>query len=226
MAPPSLSTMAPPSRSTLVPPSRSAFVFPNIASRRPSTSHTTASTSYPSYQAGTTTYSRPRTGRSARPSTARPRTGASTIGLQSQELVCAVTESRGISPTVGLCFINLDTGEAALSQINDSQTYVRTINKLRVYAPSRILMPSTTADPPSKLFSIIEEDLETINANLIPVDRRYYAETTGLEFIRQLAFAEDVEAIKIAIGGNYFAVCCFAAVSPYHEIASKPTTES
>jgi DNA mismatch repair protein MSH4 len=134
------------------------------------------------------------------------------MGFQSQQLVCAVTESRGISPTVGLAFINLDTGEAALSQISDSQTYVRTVNKLRVYAPSQILIPSTAANPLSKLFSIIEEDLETINAELITVDRRYYAETIGLEFIHQLAFVEDVEAIKIAIGGNYFAVCCFAAV--------------
>jgi DNA mismatch repair protein MSH4 len=137
------------------------------------------------------------------------------MGFPSQQLICAVTESRGISPTVGLAFINLDTGEVALSQISDSQTYIRTINKLRVYAPSQILIPSTAANPPSKLFSIIEEDLETFNAELTTVDRRYFAETTGLEFIHQLAFAEDIEAIKIAIGGNYFAVCCFAAVGKF-----------
>lgn len=124
-----------------------------------------------------------------------------------------MTESRGISPTVGLAFINLDTGEAALSQISDSQTYVRTLNKLRVYSPSQILVPSTVANPPSKLYCILEENQQDINANLISVDRRYYAETTGLEAIHQLAFTEDVEAIKISIGGNYFAVCCFAAVS-------------
>lgn len=123
-----------------------------------------------------------------------------------------MTESRGVSPTVGLAFINLDTGEAALSQISDSQTYVRTIHKLRVYSPSQILIPSTAANPPSKLFSLLMEN-EDINANVIPVDRRYYAESTGLEAIHQLAFTEDVEAIKISIGGNYFAVCCFAAVS-------------
>jgi DNA mismatch repair protein MSH4 len=189
--------------------------------RLASTSYASRSGSYPfiSYNDNTTTTSRPRTGRrsAARPSTARPRTGASTVALQNQELVCAVTESRGISPTVGLAFINLDTGEAALSQISDSQTYVRTIHKITVYAPSWIIIPSTAANPPSKLFSIIEEHIEHIEANLVCVDRRYYAETTGLESIHQLAFAEDVEAVKISIGGNFYAVCCFAAALKYIE---------
>jgi DNA mismatch repair protein MSH4 len=35
----------------------------------------------------------------------------------------------------------------------------------------------------------------------------------GLDYIQQLAFAEDVEALKTAVSGNYYAVCCFAAVS-------------
>jgi DNA mismatch repair protein MSH4 len=194
-------------------------IMESIHTSRNSTSYTSVSTSHPSYVYGdqaTATTSRTRTGgrkSTGRPSTARPRTGASTIGVPDQELICAVTESRGISPTVGLAFINLDTGEAALSQISDSQTYVRTLNKLRVYSPSQILVPSTVANPPSKLYCILEENQQDINANLISVDRRYYAETTGLEAIHQLAFTEDVEAIKISIGGNYFAVCCFAAVS-------------
>jgi hypothetical protein len=202
----------------LVPPHRVAPMAPSsrmamLSHNQAKVSQTTANTSYgTSYQYATTT-SRPYTGQSKRPSTCRPRTAASTIGLQNQHMICAITESRGISPTVGLAFVNLDTGEAALSQISDSQTYVRTINKIRVYAPSEILIPTTAVSPPSKLFSIIEEDLEAINADLISVDRHYYAETTGLEFIHQLAFTEDIEAIKISIGGNYFAVCCFAAVS-------------
>ncbi|KAE9978713.1 hypothetical protein BLS_000367 [Venturia inaequalis] len=188
-----------------------------------------ASSTYASYE-NTSTSWRPRTGRrstgrprTGRPPTARPRTGASTIAVQKQELVCAVTESRGISPTVGLAFINLDTGEVALSQISDSGTYVRTIHKITVYAPSQIILPSTAANPPSKLFSIIEEHIEQINANLVCVDRRYYAETSGIDSIRQLAFAEDVEAINVSIGGNFYAVCCFAAALKYIEFQMAKT---
>ena len=123
-----------------------------------------------------------------------------------------MAESRGVSPTVGLVFVNLDTGEAALSQINDSQTYVRTLNKLMVYGPSRILIPNTAADPPSTLYMLIRDNELDIGCRTDPIDRRYFAETTGLEYIRQLAFAPDVEAISTAIGSNYWAVCGFAAV--------------
>ena len=189
-----------------------------VFQKRPSTTFTSASTSYPSYSYPeyNTTISRPRTGRrgNGRPGTSRPRTGASTIArIEAQQVVCAISESRGISPTIGLAFVNLDTGEAAICQICDSQTYVRTIHKLRVYGPSEILIVSSAANPKSKLFSIIEENLEVLDSKITLLDRRYWAETTGLDYIQQLAFAEDVEAIKISVGGNYFAVCCIAAVS-------------
>ncbi|KAF2185031.1 hypothetical protein K469DRAFT_577714 [Zopfia rhizophila CBS 207.26] len=199
-----------------------------VQRRRPSTSFSTsASTSYPSYAYGEygITTSRPRTHRSTgRPGTGRPRTGASTIArIDAQQVVCAVTESRGISPTVGLAFVNLDTGEAVLCQICDSQTYVRTIHKLRVYGPSEILIVSTAASPKSKLFSIIEENLEVIESRLTLLDRRYWVESTGLEYIQSLAFTEDVEALKIQVSGSYFAVCCIAAVLKYVQLGLSKT---
>ncbi|KAF2474591.1 uncharacterized protein BDR25DRAFT_383924 [Lindgomyces ingoldianus] len=198
---------------------------------RPSTSYSTsASTSYTSYTYGeynTTTTSRPRTGGLriiGRPGTDRLRTGASTIArVEAQQVVCAVTESRGISPTVGLAFVNLDTGESVLCQICDSQTYVRTVHKLRVYGPSEILIVGTAASPKSKLFSIIEENIEAIDSKLTLLDRRYWAESVGIEYIQQLAFAEDVEAIKISVSGNYYAVCCIAAVLKYIELGLRKT---
>ncbi|KAF2744082.1 hypothetical protein M011DRAFT_489176 [Sporormia fimetaria CBS 119925] len=195
---------------------------------RTSTSYSTsAPTTYPSYTYGeyTTTPSRPRSRKgTGRPSTALPRTGASTIArIEAEQVICAVTESRGIAPTVGLAFVNLDTGEAVLCQICDSQTYVRTLHKLRVHGPSEILIVSTASSPKSKLFSIIEENLEVIESKLTLLDRRYWAETTGYEYIQSLAFAEDVEAIKISVSGNYYAVCCIAAVIKYIELGLNKT---
>jgi DNA mismatch repair protein MSH4 len=112
-----------------------------------------------------------------------------------------------------LAFVNVSTGEAVLSQICDNQFYARTLNKLQVFEPTEILIVSTAGppSPKSKMYQVVEENI--IGARLVTVDRRYWSETSGLEFIQQLAFAEDVEAIKVAIGGNYFATCCFAAVS-------------
>jgi DNA mismatch repair protein MSH4 len=190
---------------------------------RGSTSYSTSGgSSYPSYTYGdynTTTTSRPTTSRprtyrsTGRPSTARPRTGASTIArVEAQQVVCAITESRGISPTVGLAFVNLDTAEAVLCQICDSQTYVKTMHKLRVYGPSEILIVATAASPKSKLFSIVEENLDIMESKMTLLDRRYWAESAGFEYISTLAFAEDIEAIKLSVSGSYYAVCCIAAV--------------
>lgn len=187
-----------------------------MASSRPSTSYSTASTSYPNRYTAST--SQPLNGR--RPSTTRPSTGTgrrsragSTLGGgEAQQIICAMSEGRGVSPTVGLAFVNISTGEAVLSQICDNQFYARTLNKLQVFDPSEILIVSTSGppNPKSKMYQVVEENI--LGARMVTVDRRYWSEISGLEYIQQLAFLEDIEAIKIAVGGNYFATCCFSAV--------------
>jgi hypothetical protein len=94
----------------------------------------------------------------------------------------------------------------------DSQFYVRTLNKLQIFDPTEILIISTAGppNPKSKMYQVIEENIP--GARIITIDRKYWSEPAGLEFIDQFAFSEDVQAIKVAIGGNYFATCCFAAV--------------
>jgi DNA mismatch repair protein MSH4 len=192
-----------------------------MATPRPSTSYSSASTSYQTrYAASSSRPPHTRRASTARPSTTRPSTGrrsraGSTIGGgESQQIICAISEARGISPTVGLAFVNISTGEAVLSQICDNQFYARTLNKLQVFEPTEILVVSTTGppNPKSKMFQVVEENV--LGARITTLDRKYWSETTGLEYIQELAFAQDVEAIKVAIGGNYFATCCFAAVGP------------
>ena len=129
-----------------------------------------------------------------------------------EDIICALTESRGIAPTVGIAFLNLGSAEAVLCQINDSQNYVRTLQKLSIFEPSDVVVPTSVTNVSSNLYSIIEESIGQ-TSSLHRVDRRYWAETSGLEYIQQLAFVEDFEAIKSSIGGNFYAICSFAAVS-------------
>ena len=133
-------------------------------------------------------------------------------GGEFEKIICAVSEGRGISPTVGLAFVNLSRSEVVISQICDNQFYVRTCHKIQVFDPTEILFVSTSAPPnvKSKMYSLIEENCG--GSVLVPVDRRYWSETTGLDYIQRLAFVDDVEALKVAIGSNYFATCCLAAV--------------
>ena len=168
--------------------------MPGGTASRPTTSHT----------------SRPLTGNSSRrPQTARTRTGISTSA--SQEIICAVIESRGVSPVVGIAFLNLTSAEAILCQISDSQTYVRTIQKISVYEPYLVLVPAYAHNVSSKLHGFIEENLTQVSA-VQEIDRRYFSESAGSDYVQQLAFLEDVEVLNMSIKGYFFALCCFAAV--------------
>ncbi|KAI0974298.1 DNA mismatch repair protein Msh4 [Xylaria arbuscula] len=190
----------------------------STAPPRPSTSVTRQSYSY-STAHSITTSSRPSGGLCRQTSTAPGR--KSIWGSDSHVVICAITEARGVSPSVGLSFINITTNEAVLSQICDTQFYVRTIHKLQVYEPSTILMVNTALppNPKSSLCSIIEVELPA--TAIEPLDRKYWSENVGLEFIQSLAFRDDLEAIKMAIGGNFYATCSFAAAVKYVELSCR-----
>jgi DNA mismatch repair protein MSH4 len=199
-------------------PTTSHSTRPMIShSARPATSYSTASSTSSQYAYSDSASQQQghrqcvsRAG--SRPSTRSRRAGSAIGGGESQQIICAVSEARGVSPNVGLAFVNISTGEAVLSQICDNQFYVRTCHKIQVFEPTEILIMSTSSAPnsKSKMYSVIEE--ETIGSRITSLDRRYWSENAGLDYIQQLAFSEDVEAIKVAIGGNYFATCCLAAV--------------
>lgn len=144
----------------------------------------------------------------------RPKTTATSTGYPyfGNEIFCALSESRGISPSVGLAFVNLTTCEAALCQITDTQTYARTCHKLKVFSPTEIVFANTAVD--SKLISIVREnlDLDSQKIKMTDIDRRYWSEKLGHDYIEQLALPDDLEALKLSLSGNYFAVCSFAAV--------------
>ncbi|KAI0016423.1 DNA mismatch repair protein-like protein muts [Xylariomycetidae sp. FL0641] len=189
--------------------SRSLTAASHRSSYNHSESRSVTSSSYPS-------------GRQRHASTAsgrKSRATASVWGSDAHDVICAVSEARGISPTVGLAFVNITTNESILSQICDSQFYVKTIHKIQMYEPSTILMVNTAfpPNPKSSLLSIIEEELPGTPLEIL--DRKYWSENAGLEFLQTLAFREDLEAIKVALEGNFYATCSFAAAIKYIELS-------
>ncbi|KAK9467624.1 muts domain V-domain-containing protein [Lipomyces arxii] len=145
----------------------------------------------------------------------------SRASYHSARVICAITESRGVAATVGLCFVSVDTGECVLCEIADSQTYVRTIHKLGVYDPSEILLPQTCISPPSKLCSIIYENIA--GAKITGANRRAFNEAEGLEYIAQLTIPRDAESIRILISAKFYAVCAMAAALKHVETALSMT---
>ncbi|KAL7960411.1 muts domain V domain-containing protein [Trichoderma compactum] len=175
---------------------------PSIAGSRPSTAYTTAST----------TTSRPTTPSRRSRSEATP----SILGQSdSHDVVCAVSEARGVTPTVGIAAVDLSLGEVTLSQICDNQSYVRTIHKLQLACPSRIVFMPSACSPnePSTFFSLVQRLIP--EAETASHDRSAWSESAGIEYIEHLAPEGDIGPIKVAIQGKYYAVCCFSAAMKY-----------
>lgn len=160
-----------------------------------------------------TSVSRSTTHRPATVHSVRRSRGTPFPGSEGRQIICALSEARGVSPSVGVAFVNISTGEVILSKISDSQFYVKTIHKLEILEPAQMLLISSVCPPHPKstLYDLIEEHLS--DTRIIPFDRKHWSEADGLEYIRKLAFHEDAEAVKVAIQGNYYTTCALAAVS-------------
>ncbi len=117
-----------------------------------------------------------------------------------------------MSPSVGIACLNNSTGQAILSQINDTQFFMSTISTLHAHTPSKVLIPSMSCLPGSRssLFGSLKTNFPGIPIE--PLDRRYWSEGDGLDFVQALAFKEHVEAIKFAIIGKFYATSAFSAV--------------
>ncbi|KGQ07798.1 MutS protein 4 [Beauveria bassiana D1-5] len=148
----------------------------------------------------------------SRPTTASGRksraTNASSVVGEAQTIVCAVCEARGVSPSVGIAFVNTSLGEAVLSQICDNQSYVKTLHKIRINWPSRIICLAQGTRPTS-LMSLLRTMFAYIPIDV--TDRSFWSETKGIEYINKLAFETDIPPIQVAIQGKYYAVSALAA---------------
>ncbi|TDZ13869.1 MutS protein-like protein 4 [Colletotrichum orbiculare MAFF 240422] len=133
------------------------------------------------------------------------------------DIICALSEARGVTPSVGLASINTTTGEVILSQISDNRFFVRTLHMLQILEPSRILIVSTSCppNPKSRLYSHIEEHM--VGTKTTPMDRKYWSEIEGLSRIDTYAFREDAESVKVALKGSFYATCSFSAAMSYLE---------
>ncbi|KAF5611512.1 DNA mismatch repair MSH4 [Fusarium subglutinans] len=194
----------------------------SLAPRRPQTSLSEYSGYDHSGNSTRPNISRPSTVRpGSRPGTASGRksrngTASSILGLsEAQTIVCAVSEARGVSPAVGIAFVNVSLGEAVISQICDNQSYVKTIHKIQLSAPSRILFMTTACPPnnPSSLFSLVQDLIPDVQIDAL--ERSAWSETEGLEYIHNLAFKDDIEPLKVATQGKFYAICSLAAAMKY-----------
>ncbi|KAG0269965.1 MutS protein msh4 [Actinomortierella ambigua] len=106
--------------------------------------------------------------------------------------------------------------ECILSQISDSQTYVKTLQKLSVYPPTEILVPRTAVEPKiSNLVKFIKDSIP--NAIITPLPRRFFNEAQGLEVIQQYIIPESSATLLVGIQTKYFCLAATAALVKHIE---------
>lgn len=100
--------------------------------------------------------------------------------------------------------------QATLCQIVDSQMYVRTLQKLYTWSPSIVLFPSTLAE--SKMMMFLNAEMPQ-NVELRNIDKRYFNENDGSGHLQQMALGDEIEPLKVAVEGKFYALCAFSGVS-------------
>ncbi|XP_023786138.1 mutS protein homolog 4 isoform X1 [Cyanistes caeruleus] len=132
-------------------------------------------------------------------------------------VIVAVVEGRGLARgEVGMASIDLKNPEIILSQFADNTTYAKVITKLKILTPLEIIMSNTACDAgnTTKLFSLIMEHFK--NVTFTTVQRKYFNETKGLEYIEQLC-ASEFSTIFMEVQSKYYCLAAAAALLKYVE---------
>ncbi|XP_072368940.1 mutS protein homolog 4 [Scyliorhinus torazame] len=132
-------------------------------------------------------------------------------------VIVAVVEGRGLARgEIGMASIDMKSPELILSQFADNTTYAKVITKLQILTPLEIIMPNTTCDKGSgtKLFTLITDNFKSVA--LSTVQRKYFNETKGLEYIEQLCTPE-FSTVLMEIQMKYYCLAAAAALLKYVE---------
>uniref|UniRef100_A0A8C2TV68 MutS homolog 4 n=1 Tax=Coturnix japonica TaxID=93934 RepID=A0A8C2TV68_COTJA len=157
-------------------------------------------------------------GRSHAPLTGYSVTSSSTASAHTAaSVIVAVVEGRGLARgEVGMASIDLKNPEVILSQFADNTTYAKVITKLKILTPLEIIMSNTSCEAgnATKLFALITEHFK--NVTFTTVQRKYFNETKGLEYIEQLC-ASEFSTVFMEIQSKYYCLAAAAALLKYVE---------
>uniref|UniRef100_A0AAA9SGV3 MutS protein homolog 4 n=1 Tax=Bos taurus TaxID=9913 RepID=A0AAA9SGV3_BOVIN len=144
-------------------------------------------------------------------------TSSSAVSAHSPSVIVAVVEGRGLARgEIGMASIDLKSPQIVLSQFADNTTYAKVITKLKILSPLEIIMSNTACvvGNSTKLFTLITENFK--NVNFTTIQRKYFNETKGLEYIEQLCIAE-FNTVLMEVQSKYYCLAAVAALLKYVE---------
>lgn len=131
---------------------------------------------------------------------------------------CAVFESKEMSPVVGLCFVDPFTSELKVTEIMDSQTYVRTIHKLNVLGHSSmtILIPDNYRKPRRTNFLKVLESNLPQNSDLCFISpNSFRCSDSSLDMICNHFLNGSQEALRVQLSKGKYALASTVAILSY-----------
>ncbi|XP_049595657.1 mutS protein homolog 4 [Syngnathus scovelli] len=132
-------------------------------------------------------------------------------------VIVALVEGRGLARgEIGMASLNVKYPELVLSQFADTGTYAKVITKVHILLPMEILMPDTACDKGkgTKLFNLITENFQ--GAAFTAIQRKYFNEKKGLEYIQQLC-APEFSTVLMEVQAKYYCLAAAAALLKYLE---------
>uniref|UniRef100_A0A3Q2DG95 MutS homolog 4 n=1 Tax=Cyprinodon variegatus TaxID=28743 RepID=A0A3Q2DG95_CYPVA len=116
----------------------------------------------------------------------------------------------------GMACIDLKCPELVLSQFADTGTYAKVITRIHILMPVEILMPDTASEKGkgTKLFKLITENYPGVA--ITAIQRKYYNEKKGLEYIQQLC-APEFATVLMEVQAKYYCLATAAALLKYLE---------
>uniref|UniRef100_A0A672N9M0 MutS homolog 4 n=1 Tax=Sinocyclocheilus grahami TaxID=75366 RepID=A0A672N9M0_SINGR len=142
---------------------------------------------------------------------------ASASASHAASVIVAVVEGRGLARgEIGMASINVRCPELVLSQFADTGTYAKVITKLHNLMPLEILMPDTASvrGQGTKLYTLITETFPSVT--FTAVQRKYFNEKKGLEYIQQLCVPE-FSTVLMEVQTKYYCLASASALLKYFE---------
>jgi DNA mismatch repair protein MSH4 len=128
----------------------------------------------------------------------------------------AIVEGRGLARgEIGMASVDMRRPELVLSQFSDSQSYVKVMTKLQILNPLEIIVPNTVCDSSkSQLVTILGDHYSDVS--ITTVQRKYFNETKGLQYIKQLCVPE-YNTVEMEVASKYYCLAAAAALLKYVE---------
>ncbi|KAI7883907.1 hypothetical protein K492DRAFT_205104 [Lichtheimia hyalospora FSU 10163] len=143
----------------------------------------------------------------------RPLTTATVTSIRDRRLM-VLAESRGVSPEVGICIVHVTTGECTLSQVPDTPSYSRTLHKIHLNDPHKILFASTALESgATQLYQLVNDNFPEITISVIP--RKHFSDDAGMKDLQEYGLEEDASSLLLGLSTKYYCLAAVAAAFKY-----------